>query len=352
LIRADGKIVERVDDSDGAVRSIFGELCFLWLQSAAALGKPQEYWVPLVLEIVDGDDYGCRNAFLENAHLLLTPETLRRLYDERLASSGVTQSAVGSTEKDFESLVFLTQVARALQDPALYYETERVFSPELNNLQVLQAIRVFIEFGQPARGRELLESTKWEDRFLPDSECLLVEVLEALGDRDGLKRLRLRMWERNPSFSNLQAYLEHCSAEESASVKETALARAEQDPGLVRGAGVLLCLKEFSRAEALLIRRYEDLKGFFYGDLLSLVEPLSPDESPVCQILLQRALLSDLLQRAYSKAYSHGARYMKNLRKLAAQTLSWPRGLDSHTVFEAELWLKHGRKYSFWKLVE
>jgi hypothetical protein len=77
LLRADGKILGRVDDSDGSVGSVYAGLCLLWLQSADRLGKSKEHWLPLVREIYDSNDYGCRDSFMRNASLLLTSESLR-----------------------------------------------------------------------------------------------------------------------------------------------------------------------------------------------------------------------------------------------------------------------------------
>jgi hypothetical protein len=64
-----------------------------------------------------------------------------------------------------------------------------------------------------------------------------------------------------------------------------------------------------------------------------------------------RALLLDILSRAYARAYAHAARYLGRLRRLALE-MPDPRPLESHEPFEAAIRAKHARKVSFWNHVK
>jgi hypothetical protein len=348
LLRGDQKIFNRVDDSNGSVGGVFSELCLLWLRSAALLGKSQAHWLELVRDIHDHDDYGARNDFLENANRLLNDETLKTWYDQLLSEPRQSGS---DSRAGLHCIVTLHQLSRAMKDPERYYRAELHFYPQPNNLQIINVAKVFLEFDRPDRAREILEQTTWEPRFQADADRLMCEVLEALGDSAELLKLRRSIWEQVPNRWNLERYLALYSLEESTSAKILAADRAKIDPNLAQGVGSLLFLGEYSNAEELLILRHAELSGNGYTELLSIVEQIPAGIAPVGTTLIYRARLVDILNRAYSKAYSHGAKYLKTLRKLGEGVEMWPRGVDSPTVFEAELWLKHGRKHSFWKLV-
>ena len=68
-------------------------------------------------------------------------------------------------------------------------------------------------------------------------------------------------------------------------------------------------------------------------------------------LLIYRALLSDILNRAYSKAYKYAADYYRNLVKLDKKIEVYPDKMESHENFMEGIRAKHFRKYSFWKRV-
>ena len=58
-----------------------------------------------------------------------------------------------------------------------------------------------------------------------------------------------------------------------------------------------------------------------------------------------------ILERGYTKAYPHGVRYLKKLDKLATSVTQWMK-FDNHKIFKDQIYLSHGRKYSFWSKYE
>ena len=67
--------------------------------------------------------------------------------------------------------------------------------------------------------------------------------------------------------------------------------------------------------------------------------------------MIYRALLVAILERGYTKAYGHGARYLMRLRELALKTAVVQGLVPSHAEFEAATRQQHGRKASFWNKV-
>ena len=73
---------------------------------------------------------------------------------------------------------------------------------------------------------------------------------------------------------------------------------------------------------------------------------------PLSASLLYRSLLTSILQRANTKAYSHGIRYLKKLDKLSQDISDW-QGISPHESFKQQIKNSHDRKRSFWsKYVE
>lgn len=66
--------------------------------------------------------------------------------------------------------------------------------------------------------------------------------------------------------------------------------------------------------------------------------------------LIYRALLSDILDRGFSRAYSHAARYYGRLAVHELKIQDWGGALP-HREYLALLWEQHSRKYSFWNRV-
>ena len=64
-----------------------------------------------------------------------------------------------------------------------------------------------------------------------------------------------------------------------------------------------------------------------------------------------RALLTDLLTRAYAKAYPYGARYWMRLAAIAA-VQSDLSPLEPHATFVETVRAVHGRKTRFWQCVK
>ncbi len=67
--------------------------------------------------------------------------------------------------------------------------------------------------------------------------------------------------------------------------------------------------------------------------------------------MLYRALLDDILARARSPAYGHGAHYLARLAALAPDGLGG-LGMPDHDAYHANLRKVHGRKAAFWGFVD
>lgn len=134
--------------------------------------------------------------------------------------------------------------------------------------------------------------------------------------------------------------------------------------GISEQLELLLSLQKFDKALTLALENTEKLEQVFYSTLLYLLDLIPEDDKKendkkeniegtyaLLKVILYRCLLSDLLNRAYSKAYRYGAGYLKQLRKLDI-LLKDNQSLGNHQTFEAHIRAKHGRKRSFWALLD
>jgi hypothetical protein len=102
------------------------------------------------------------------------------------------------------------------------------------------------------------------------------------------------------------------------------------------------------RAGKLVVDRRNTWDGRSYEVLVPAAEALEHTQ-PAAATILYRALLTDILSRAKSAAYTHAARYLKRLDDLAANTdaAAFP-DISTHATFKAEIAKAHGRKSAFW----
>ncbi|MDC7227011.1 MAG: hypothetical protein PQJ61_09630 [Spirochaetales bacterium] len=351
VLRNDGSIIENVDDSGGAVGTELNQFCILWLEAAAGTKKADEYWIPLIMDIADGNDYGCRELILNSADILFTPDSLQKIYyiyKNRLLDWDCSNiEGYDHTAAGFE--INMEQIAIAMHNPAAYEEALRIRNPEPNNLQIKRLIQIYLQFSDFKKARELLEETTWQIRFNSDRDELYKKLFELTGDTEQLRILQERKWKENPCLYYLKEY--HSIAEPGTHKKilAEAVKTALNDPQPERAVPVLLYLNKIAEAEQRLINDAADFETLGYTSILNILEQLGPDNALCGQVVLYRALLNDILRRAYSKAYKYGIGYLRELIILDERITQYPDNLESHADYFSRIKAEHGRKRSFWE---
>ena len=350
FIRMDERILGRADDSNGSIGDTYRRACGLWHRAAAGL-PADPAWVERVHELHAGNDYGTRDALLDEAATRLSELDLRRLariYEQE------AEAAVGDGT-DYPSLsarAAMGQVARALGDAALYERSILIRSPQPNTLQATDIAQQYLRFGPVERAVEwLTRSGDPSERDADGRLDLLAQAYEKLGNREALIDARRRLAERSLSADAFSAYLTLLSAEQGEAARQQAIGRAErsEDPA---GAGLfLLELGESDRASALVLRLRERLGAAYYSQLLSLARQLEQAARPLPEVACYRALTEQILGEGRTKAYRHAKRYLDRLAALDASVDCYGE-LQSNAEYLARLRARHGRKFSFWQLVD
>jgi hypothetical protein len=347
-------VLNRVDDSGGAVGEVYRQAVLLWLTAAKGWRDANVDWLERIYQLNQQNDYGVLDPLLPNAHLLLTPDQLKQLawrYENALRKA--LKSPVREDKLNLVALrsgVALGQIADALRDPALYERSVLIHSPQPNNLQMKSICEKYLQYEQPETAMRYLNEA-WEDRFERDRLVLLDKVCVQTGDRKQLKVIRSRLFQSEQSYASFTRYLEALDEDEKARACSSAIKQAEQGGNIVLSADLLLNLSQTERAQALVLARHQELAECFYDSLLRLAKAFEKADCNVAATACYRALLLDILAQARSKAYGHGARYYNKLEALAKRIKVF-KPLPTHDAFVQQLHSSHGRKKSFWARLE
>jgi hypothetical protein len=352
FIEADHVFFERADDSDGVIGDAIRAGCRLWLKAASRCESPATEWPGRISALVTADEYGAREELLRRADLLLSEEALRAFvasyeaeFDDAPAQPDRREKA---TDGNWKATAALSLLSEALRDPDVLARAMLKRSPSLNPVQKEHLVRAYLEYDRSEGALPWLEGS-WS-HLESSRQRLSAQVLTRIGRTGEAAAIRRRLFEDTLAVSDLHAWLESVPLEEQGGAIEHArvLATAHSDPVVV--ARLLVDVGDDAGAEAALLAAPSLIQGSDYGTLRPLAAELEKQERWKGSTAVYRALLVAILERAYTPAYHHGARYWARLRVLA-QKCPELTPLESAEAFEARIRIQHGRKSSFWTQV-
>ncbi|MCV3766578.1 DUF6880 family protein [Rhizobium sp. TRM95796] len=179
-------------------------------------------------------------------------------------------------------------------------------------------------------------------------------ILDALGDKDAAQALRWKQFETALDPGALGAYIAALGDFEEFEALDRAFAHVMSVKQIYRALQFLAAWPRLDLAAALVEREATQWDGAYWEILSEMAETLENDH-PLAATILYRALLDDILARARSSAYGHGARHLAQLgvlaKRLDADAVA-RLGLETHTAYELGLKKTHGRKSAFWSRAE
>jgi hypothetical protein len=180
----------------------------------------------------------------------------------------------------------------------------------------------------------------------------LLEVYRRLGEQKKQTEVAWRIFRRSRCEESLHELLAVIGPDrrERVVADEVGLILAEENLSL-SDLTFLIELGRLSDAEDYLLQRADRINGDLYGCLLPQAKTLDAGGCPLAATLIYRALLNSILERAQSRIYSHGVRYLKKLDALAKSISDW-RGMEDHAAYTARLRDNHIRKRAFWSRYE
>jgi hypothetical protein len=348
--RADAAIFEKCDDSSGIIGNVFCLEAKNLFISYASKCQEKEWVSALVFDLVSEDNYGVRDILVDHANEYLPEDAIRDLIDK-------FQEAAAKKQDDFKKRHWFNQVeslARQIKDAPLFEKTRLVSWGELNAVALMDIARVYLESEDEKTALSRLQGVPAEEiGFRVDEyDKLLFDIYSKTGDTEELVEVAWRIFRRHRSANTFSKLLSVIGEDKRDTIIEDEAKRILADKSLsLSDAAFLIGADRLDMAEIYLLDRSVQLNGDFYGDLLSLAKAMEPDGRWLCASIVYRALLGSILDRAYSKAYGHGVRYLKKLDRISESVLDWS-DFDDHEAYLKKLRQQHGRKRSFWSRYE
>lgn len=357
------RVFERVDDSSGYVQDVYYQAIRMVGELCQVLPEPDADLMPeRIMALLGESTHGYLSDLATTVAPHLPQDTLTR-WDGNLKEAIADRKAQEKTCKSDGWFYSITSqwtemrqtIATARGDIDLLVGLEEKKQPHMQDTlgiaaQLLQAGRASeaLDWVRKPRQRRFDDA---DGDVSPVRVSLEARILEALDNKPAAQALRWRCFEAVLSADILREYLKHLPDFEDMEAEERAhaLALEKAEP-----EAALLFFLDWPRLDlaAKLIETHPH--GWNGGDWHNLpkVAKLLEHEYPLAATVLYRALLDDILDRARSKAYSHGAKYLAKLTLLAtAADPSRPSGVVDHATYLARLKKNHPRKSGFWSRV-
>lgn len=345
----DNNVFERCDDSSGYVRGAFGRAHEVFVEYAKACDDKKRI-AALLLKLCKVDDYGVRASLVDSALECGLSEPIIRSMITELQKRGEEDGDEYKKQHHFRLVEFL---ARQIKDAGLFEAARLAARGELSTAAYIDIAQVYFEQGDIETASSRLKQIPEKESFQADKrDKLWLEIYQKQGDTEKLTHLLYQRFQGYRSVDSLQGLLDVIGVDKRNEVlsKEIALIFKQAELNSL-DANFLIAIDHIDDAEAYLLKHADEINGNFYGDTLSLAKVMEAENRMLIASLIYRSLLQSILTRAYSKAYSHGVRYLKKLDKLTSLVEDW-KGFDSHDTFKGNIYQVHGRKRSFWSKYE
>ena len=353
------RVFERIDDSQGRIQNIYetvidamAPLVTSWPEAErerlpdlimAALGTETHGYLPKVVSAVAGT----------------IPAVALARWDKQLAArhaggnaSGLIacRQAIAEARGDLDGYIALEEIKHTNSQNSIEI-AERL----LNAGRATEAL----EWVRHKRGRgigymsvaDLADGLGAQDPTSNRRVSLEARILEALGDRAGAQDLRWSAFESTLGVASLREHIARLDDFAEFEVLDRAFDHASSAKAAYTSLRFFIEWPNLERAARLVVERQDVWDGRHYYALLPAAQILE-EKHPAAATILYRALLNDILSRAKSAAYAHGAQYWARLDELgSASDASEIPNLSKHDAFRAEIAKTHGRKAGFWTRV-
>ena len=192
-----------------------------------------------------------------------------------------------------------------------------------------------------------LEGREWMAGELSEPH---IAALEALGRRHEAQELRWSCFLAELNADHLRDYLQRLPDFEDVDAEAKALDLVEADPDVRSALAFLLAWPDLRRAAAVVLAHVDGWNADTYDLYSRAAEQLEADH-PLAATVLLRAMVSCALELGRPRRYRYAAQHLQRCGELASRIERW-EPLEHHTLYETELRLRFGRKYSFWELID
>ncbi len=364
-------IFARCDDSSGTVIGIFHEgISDIGRLAEAAQGDAKDLADRAFQALVD-NDYGqfddlvaaLRPALgdaglehLKSRFAALSKEPVKKLAESERRKVGwamsgpIYEDEIANRHRARVIEMALRDIADAQGDVDTFIAQ---YDPETRKVPRIAAeiAERLLAAGRAAEALMALEAAEHRRSGWPDVEWedVRIAALEALGRGDDAQAARWSCFERFLSARHLRDYLKRLPDFDDIGAESRALDFAENFESLTAALSFLVSWPAPDRAAKLLLNRAEELDGDRYEVLTPVADALA-GKHPLAATLALRAMIEFSLDNARSSRYKHAARHFQECASLASSITDF-RTWEPHETFAARLRAKHGKKSSFWTLL-
>jgi Family of unknown function (DUF6880) len=358
-------VLNRVDDSTGAVGDVFRSAC-KDLGTIAAEAKPDPVnLAEQVFAAVQTNDYGVLDS-LVTVMLPVLGETGAAHLKERLTKALMDRSGKGERDHhvrvvrsalqslaDGQSDVDAYIALVPLEERYMSYQGAEIGRRLLAAGRAAEALAV-LERARPPR-RSTAKAARDDDLYFvgltADNgwEEAYIEALEATGQKDEAQRLRWAAFEERLSADQLRVYLKRLPDFDDIEAEERAMRHALGFRSFAAALAFFTGWPDKARAAQLVLARTSEIDGNLYY-LLDPAARLIEGKHPLAATLLRRAMIEDTLAGTKSTRYKHAARHLLECRSLVGGIQDFG-AFETHEAFVSRLRAKHGRKTGFWSQI-
>jgi hypothetical protein len=369
-------VFERCDDSSGRVIGVFHEACSDMGEVAVKAKADPTTLADRAFEALIVNDYGQFDQLIRVLTPALAQAGLEHLKQRMIdlsnrpvkkpaekdrvkigwSSSGpIYEDEMAERSRVSTVHLALTEIADALGDVDAFiaqYEPETRKVPKIAAeiaRRLLSAARVEEAWRtiEATKHRQRSSSWDWPEFEWEDAR---IDVLEALGRGHEAQAARWGCFERSLSSTHLRAYLKRLPDFDDVEAEKKALDYAQRSRNLLQALSFLIAWPALDRAADLVLRRSDELDGDHYEILTRAADALA-GKYPLAATLVLRAMINFSLTQSRSTRYKHAARHLLDCAGLSSAIEDF-RGFEPHAVYEAGLRRAHGRKSSFWNLID
>jgi len=341
----DEVIMENCDDSDGVIGDVFTSQArdLFWFYAGQC--EDRDWVFDLAVTLSANDNYGVRDTLLDVPEDL--PDATVRYFIERLWQLADNTSDSSSGRRWIRDVQVM---ARRLKDPDLFEKCAWMLEKDLSGPAMFEIAKVYLESGDAE------SALYWIERIPPKGahgivwgyDDLLFQIHKQLNNTKEMANIAWKQFHAYRSERSFEALISAIGEEQRKKVIDDEARLIHQSEVFSpTDLAFLLHVERVQDAEDYVLRRVGQLDGSYYGSLVPIAEALESEGRFLASTLIYRSLLDSILQRAQSRAYHHGADYLKKLELMAPKISRW-EGHMHHGHYVNGLRVSHGRKYGFW----
>lgn len=365
-------VFERCDDSSGTVIGIFHDACADLAAIADSAPPDPEKLADRTFDAICQNDYGQYDDLIALLAPALGPSGLDHL-KARVVELARTPVEI-PPDKERQAIgwatsgpIYADQIERSRHDSTVQLALEAIADAQgdVDGFIAQQSAKartvptVAAEIAQ-----RLLDASRAEEAWtainavqedrgghIPfEWQETRLAVLDALGRTEEAQAFRWRCFERHLNATHLREHLKRLPDFEDIEAEERALTFVQASPHFHEALWFLARWPALDRAADLVVSRTVELDGDLYHILVPAAEALEA-KHPLAASLIRRALIDFSLGAARSTRYRHAARHLLECQGLAGQIGDFGP-FETHEAYRARLKAEHGRKASFWNLLD